>query len=157
MTTNVSNSNLIKRLMNSENINEKITLNITMNVVLITAISVLINTDYFTDGTIIHQIINTYGLSLIFLILFYVGFELWGEYLIEKEIGYLKNRLLVNLVIASISLFLLMQANIFVDFIDGKAIDSSILILMASNGIIPFFLIEKVLLARKRKMHMAKR
>ncbi|TGC09452.1 hypothetical protein [Methanolobus halotolerans] len=137
--------------MNSENINEKITLNITMNVVLITAISLLINRDYFTDVSIVHKISDIYGISLVALVLFYVFFEFWGHYFNGNEITNFRNLLLGNLVIASLLLFILIKPNILIDIISAETIDSIISVLMLLNGAIPFILVAAIIPDKQRR------
>ncbi|ETA68890.1 hypothetical protein MettiDRAFT_2378 [Methanolobus tindarius DSM 2278] len=90
--------------MGNNNINESLALNITMNVVLITAISVLMKKDFFDDVLYIAAIAEFYGLSLILLVLFYVALELKGINHFEQRMDFYTKGLLINLAVACLVL-----------------------------------------------------
>jgi uncharacterized membrane protein len=94
-----------------ENLKDNIVLNVTINVVLITAISVLMEKNFFKDELYIATMAEFYGLSLILLILFYVVLELKGINNFEDIISSFTKALLINLAIASLVLGASMYPN----------------------------------------------
>lgn len=130
--------------MENRNLNETIALNVTMNVVLITAISFLMKKDFFIDTLYTNGIIEFYGVALILLIWFYVAIELKSTSLTEKNLISFKNYLLVNLAIAGLVLGVSMYPQVLC--IDAQYCFTGIVkYLIAANIVIPFILFLRIL------------